>query len=120
MTVPAIDIDTVVGAARATWLEKLHDLWEFFNENPSMIDGMDISVIGWTAGSKAEQREQVVHFSDLLGPCTVDGETGHLFAHVASNTFSPHSTSLFAAKTVIGHKVQDAIPEKWEWDALQH
>ena len=119
----AIDTDAALAEAdladdRAEWLTALHDIFEFFSENPSMIDGMTVTVTGWPEHRKETVREQVVRFSDLVGPCTVDAGSDRSYARVMSAMFAPHYLSLYASREAVGHKVRDAVPEEWEWDAL--
>jgi hypothetical protein len=96
------------------------ELHEFFSDNPEMIDGVVLNAASWAHGSTEKQRGEVARLAARLGNCTVhDSGSSSMYARVVSDAFAPHAITLYAEKVAVGHKVQDAIPEKWEWDALQ-
>jgi hypothetical protein len=110
--------DTDPETKHTEFLTAFHDLYVFFAEHPEEIDGMVVRVEGYRGGSKDTQREQVIRFSDLVGPCTVDTKDEYTFAQVKSTAFAPHHLSVSVLKESVGHKVRDAVPEEWDWDAL--
>jgi len=113
----ATDAATEVAAKRAEWLTSFYRLGEFFTEHPEQIDGTNINVSRWIHNDLA--RDEVTQFSELTGPNTVS-EMGDSSSYVQINSadYLPHSLYLYAKKTTVGHKVRDAVPEEWEWDAL--
>jgi hypothetical protein len=107
-------------SARVKWMDSLYDLWVFFGENPEMIDGTTVRVTRWVHDDHGMARGKVAEFSLLTGSCTVaEMSVGSSYVEVHSDRFAPHQLSVYARKAEAGHKVQDAVPEKWEWDALQ-
>lgn len=116
----ATDADTGVEAKRTEWMEALHSLYVFFAEHPELIDGTGIVVSRWVHDdNNGTARERVIRFSELTGPNRVSGMSpGSTYAQVMSDMFFPFHLHLYAEKVAVGHKVRDAVPERWQWDAL--
>jgi hypothetical protein len=116
----AIDADTELEIKRTEWMEALHDIYVFFAEHPEMIDGTGIVVSRWVHDdNNGTARERVGRFSALTGPNRVsEVSPGSTYAQVMSDRFFPFHLHLYAEKVAVGHKVRDAVPEEWEWDAL--
>jgi hypothetical protein len=113
MTLTEESIEEIEQARREKWLSDLHDLYEFYEDNPSLIPAAAGAVVTeWLTGDKVRQ------IAEVAGPLRLpEKDDGRSYVALRGPEFGPHHVTVYADRREIGSPVlKTKTVTEYEWD----